>query len=44
VRVGRVAVKTLNSGTASFTLKKGSYKATAAKAGYTSAVVRFRVR
>jgi hypothetical protein len=44
IKVGRKSVKTLNSGVASFTLRKGSYKVTASKAGYTSATTVVRVR
>jgi hypothetical protein len=44
IKVGRVSVTTKNSGVASFILKKGSYKATASKAGYTRATARFKVR
>jgi hypothetical protein len=44
VKIGGTSVKTLNSGVASFTLKKGTHKASATKAGYTPAKSTVKVR
>jgi hypothetical protein len=44
VQIGRMTFKTKNSGVVSFNLKKGSYAATASKAGYVPGKVRVKVR
>lgn len=44
VKIGAKSVKTLSSGTASFTLKKGTHKAAATKAGYAPAKAAVKVR
>jgi uncharacterized membrane protein len=43
VKIGAKSVKTAGSGVASFSLAKGSYSASAAKAGYAPAKTRVKV-